>query len=148
MSVIGGSPRTGFFYPRIVYGTGPTTINFDDAATPRVPEPVAVRGDNISTAGRRESLFTRLERVLTIIFPAMDNTKFTELHTYVTTWALLGEQAAVTLDRLSTCAGQFEFDVYNTFFTKAELLELRWSPQRAVLSRPFYTVTMTFRQGQ
>ena len=43
--------------------------------------------------------------------------------------------------------GIVEYDVYNTYFTKAELLNYPFQPQRSAMGRALYLVELLFRQG-
>ena len=147
MSVF-GSGRAGFFYPRIAYSSGPTVnLDFDDAVTPII-RVTPIRTDLVALSGARETLYERLEQQVTLTARAVDVTLFAAIWTYWTTWGALGYQAALTLDRFSGCTGQWEYDQHNATFTLAEMLNEPLVTQRPTLSRPWYALALTFRQGQ
>lgn len=146
--------RSGFFYPRLVWEV--TTLDFDLFSGPNgagvvantlVVDELALRGQNVAIAGAQETLFERDERRVTLTFMHIDNTLMASLRTYWNTWAKFGKQAALTLDRLNTCGGQYEFDQFNTFFTKAELQNNPWAPRRALAARALYQLQLVIRQG-
>jgi hypothetical protein len=43
--------------------------------------------------------------------------------------------------------GQWEYDQYNTFFSKAELVSATFAPTRSLFSRALFSVELIFRQG-
>jgi hypothetical protein len=135
-----------FFYPRIAYDSPVINVDFDDPVSP-VILPVSIRADAVAEDGTRESLFRRIENQ--VRFTGLINKTLLDLiYTFWKNWGALGKQATLTLDRLSTCAGQFEFDSFNAFFTKAEVTDLNFQLVRAVPARIVYGVTLTFRQGK
>jgi len=138
---------TGHFNVRLVYGAGPTTVDLDPAAMIRIQEPV-VRGENVAADGTREVVFERLETLVFLGYQYLLTAEATALLTYWRTHGAKGLQATLTLDRLSSSAGQWEYDNYNTFFTKAELLNNPFAPSRAVRGRPRYALELQFRQGK
>ncbi|OGB94027.1 MAG: hypothetical protein A2Z31_00230 [candidate division NC10 bacterium RBG_16_65_8] len=142
-----GPPRAKSFYPRLSYGTGPTVLDFEDAAARLVVQRIPVRGQNLTDNGTLETLTIRTDTLLTIAFVPLTRDKLAELYTYVDTWGLLGKQAALTLDRLNTCGGQWEYDQFNTFFTKAELLNNPFAPTRFLMGKALYSIELVFRQG-
>lgn len=140
-----GSPRPGFFYPSLVYNA--VTINFDDPVTAIEVQRKPIRGRNLSQNGTSETLFFRVETMVVLSFRFLQKPKLEEIRTYIEAWGLLGKQAVLTLDRLSTCAGQYEYDAYNAFFTKAELLNDPFAPTRSLMPRALYSIQLAFRQG-
>lgn len=140
-----GSPKAGFFYPRLVYNS--ITIDFDDpVAAISIPE-VPVAGRNVSASGKQETLYLRMEQQVSLTWINLEIAKLTALRTYFRDWGGQGKQAALTLDRFNTCIGQYEYDHYNTLFDKVELVDVRLVPQRSVMGRALYTLTLVFRQG-
>ncbi len=134
-----------FFYPRLVYNA--ITIDFVDPVSVIAVDEIPIRGQNASIAGLTETLFERMELRVTLNFVHVNNTITAALRTYWTNWGSLGKQAALTFDRLSTCAGQYEYDQFNTAFTKAELLNSPWAPRRSMTGRALYAMQLVFRQG-
>ena len=134
-----------FFYSRLVYNA--ITIDFNESTSMIEITEIPIRGVNTSTAGVSETLFERVEVQVALKFHFIDIATSTALLTYWRNWGSLGKQATLTLDRLNTCAGQYEYDNYNTYFTKAELLNNPFAPKRQLLVRPLYQIVMQFRQG-
>lgn len=138
-----------FLVPRLVYGAGPTTFNFTTPVQTIVPSEARIKGSNISLSGFQETLSVRIEPRITLGWSTLSAAELTSLRTWFRDWASLGEQSALTLDYLATAAGQWEYDIYNTFFTKAECLYNPFEPRRLVLARKDkWVIALTFRQGQ
>ena len=135
-----------FFYPRLVYNA--VTIDFAEAYRVIIPPEQMIGSVALSASGLQETLVDRIERTVTLVFWPMTTAKLTEVRTYWTNWGHLGKSGALTLDRLSTCAGQFEYDTYNTFFTAAVLVTNPFAPtrQEAAISRAAYMMSLTWRQ--
>ncbi len=139
-------PLATCFYPRLVYNA--VTIDCTDPVGVIVAPEVPIRGGNVAVAGVQETLFERIEVQVTLGFRLLPSAKVSELWTYWSTWGAARKQAVITLDRFATAAGQWEYDRYNTFFTKAELVTDRFLPVRAFLTRALYHLDLTWRQGQ
>lgn len=138
-------PLQKFFYPRLVYNS--VTIDFPEPLAGIAPAPSDVSVVTRSLAGYTETLFQRIEHQIELNFRHLDSATLAALWTYWTTWAALGKQAALTLDRFNTCAGQWEYDQFNTFFTKAELVKQPFRARREVNGRTLYMIVLLFRQG-
>ena len=138
-------PIQKFFYPRIAYNA--VNLDCDDPVSVIILAPETVRGDNVSTDGTHEALWERLEHRLQLGFQHLTTAKLAELWTWWSTWAAKGQQSAITLDRLNTCAGQWEYDQFNTAFSKAVSLDRAFQPGRSVLSQARYAIALTFRQA-
>lgn len=141
-----GAPKSKFFYPRIAYSSPVINVDFDDPVSPSIL-PVSIRADSVAEDGTRESLFRRIENQVRLA-GLINKALLDSIYTFWRDWGALGKQATLTLDRLSTCAGQFEFDSFNAFFTKAEVAELTFNLVRAAPAALVYGVTLTFRQGK
>jgi hypothetical protein len=140
------------FYPSISYGSAPTVINFGASDVREVASlleinEAAIRKQNISEDGTSETLFLRFEVQTRLSFQFITKATADLLRTWWRSHAALGNQSALTLDRLGTCAGQLEFDSYNTFFSLAELVDAQWQPRRTTPRGLHYAMTLTFRQG-
>ena len=140
------SPRQGFFYPRIIFGGG-SELTFTTPANPLISEG-AVKGENVSLNGFQETLFVRDEPRLTLGFPILSRDNLVQIRDWWKDWAKLGRQSAVILDHFGTCAGQYEYDLFNTFFDKAHCLYNPFEPKRFVPARQLFTLQITFRQGR
>lgn len=141
-----GAAKQTFFYPRLVYNA--ITIDFDDPVAAIATTEVPVAGRNIAAgSGKQETLYIRMEQQVSLTWINLEIAKITALRTYFRDWGAQGKQAALTLDRLNTCAGQYEYDHYNTLFDKAELIDVRLIPQRSQVAKALYTLTLIFRQG-
>lgn len=142
-------PASGHFYPRLEYGTGPTVIDIDRLAGVVIRiVPDHIRGQNVSLAGQLETLSIRLEMRLFLGLTNLSATTQNALDAWFQTWASVGRQTTITLDRFGTCAGQWEFDGYNLHFTRAELVTNPPDIARLTLARPFYQQAFLFRQGR
>lgn len=138
-------PLAKFFYPRLTYNA--INIDFPDPVTNlRVQEP-EVRLANLSTAGVTESLSVRSDFFLILQFAHLSTATLASLRTFWRDHGRLMKQSAITLDRLLTCAGQYEFDQFNTFFTKAELQANPFAPTRSAFTQARYQIELLFRQG-
>lgn len=140
--------RSTFFYPRISYGDPATVIDFvNPAHIVDPPTELSVQGQNFSLNGFMETLFIRDEVRITLLFPQLFSSEVEDLRDLWQGWSKRGRQFALTLDRNATCAGQYEFDVYNTYFSRAELLSNPFAPKRRVISDTVYLYELTVRQG-
>jgi len=85
---------------------------------------------------------------LTIVFWPISTSRLTEIRTYWRQWGIYRRPCQLILDRLYTCAGQYEFDHYNQYFTRAILIDNPFKPtrQEAAISRPKYSIAMSWRQ--
>lgn len=140
------SPRPGFFYPRIIHGGG-SQLDFTTPANPLISEG-RVKGENVSLTGFQETLSVRLEPRLTLGFTILSRDNLAQIRAWWIDWASLGRQSAIILDRLGTCSGQYEFDLFNTAFNLAHCLYNPFEPKRFVVSRQLFTLQLTFRQGK
>lgn len=140
-----GNPRSGFFYPSLVWAGG--SIAFDDPVIVSVPPLRPIRGTNIAVSGLQETLYERTEARVDITFRPLSVAMLTALRNYCDAWGFRGGEAFLTLDRLDTCAGQLEYDLYNRFFTRAILINDTFAPERMTLSRPFYQIALSWRQN-
>lgn len=139
-------PRGGFFYPRIIFGGG-SQLDFLVPADPVVSEG-RVYADNVSLTGYQERLSVRLEPRLTLAFKILHPTNLAQVRAWWIDWASLGRQSQIILDRFGTCAGQYEFDNFNTTFTRAHCLYNPFEPRHFVPSRGLFSMQLSFRQGQ
>ena len=148
MNLFGRGPIPQMFYPSLVWGSPAKTLDFDEpAALIRVARK-PIRGQNISSSGSLETVFERFETTALLAWRHLPTDLLADIETYFVDWGAKGEQSVLTLDRFGTCAGQREYDTFNTFFTKAELMNDPWDPQRSTLSAPvLYTLELLFRQG-
>lgn len=135
-----------FFYPRLTWPGG--QIDFDEAYRVTIPPEQAVGSLAVSASGLQETLIDRVEVTVSLVFWPITTARLTEVRTYWRTWGLYGRPATLILDRLSTCAGQYEYDHYNLYFTKAILVNNPFAPtrQEAAISRARYALPMQFRQ--
>lgn len=140
-----GAPKTGHFYPRLVYNA--ITVDFEDPLTGIAISEVPVSGRNLASSGKQETLYLRMERTVQLVWANLETVKLKDLRTYFADWGGQGKQGVLTLDRFNTCQGQWEYDEHNTTFNKAEWVGPPLVPQRFTPQRALYTVTLTFRQG-
>jgi hypothetical protein len=137
----------GLFYPRISFGS--SQIDFPNPAQLITIQESQVRGQNISLSGFQETLSVRIEYILTILFQATAPATMTLVRDWWRTWASLGKQSAVILDATLSGTGAYEYDLYNTFFDKAECELNPFNPTRLTPKRSaFMQIQLTFRQGQ
>lgn len=139
-------PLQTFFYPRLSWPGG--EINFDEAYRVSCPDESPVGSVNIAASGLQETVIDRDETTITIVFWPITTSRLTEVRNWFHAWAKKGNRSALILDRLNTCAGQYEFDNFNAFFTKAILINNPFRPSRmqGVESRARYTISLSFRQ--
>jgi hypothetical protein len=140
------SPFAKFFYPRIRYSSPIVTLDFDDPAGMPMIDDGAERGQNVSEGGVTETLFVRGEPRLRLRFVHLKTAKLAEVYTWWTSHARLGKQSEIILDRLSTCAGQWEYDQFNTHFTRGVLLNNPFAPRRDLGMLAQYGLELLFRQ--
>lgn len=140
------TPRQGFFYPRIIYGGG-SQLDFTTPSNPLISEG-RVKGENVSLSGFQETLAVRMEPRLTLGFVILSRDNLVQIRDWWRDWASLGRQSAITLDHFGTCTGQYEYDLFNTFFDKAHCLYNPFEPKRFVVSRQLFTLQLAFRQGK
>lgn len=139
-------PRTGYFYPSFSFGG--STIEFTDPVNDVSIQDLPIGGMNVSLNGNSETLQVRVETQLTLSFMTLDPTLLNQLRDWWRGWAMVGKQTAITLDRLGTCAGQWEFDTFNTFFTRAVCLRNPFPPKRLAPGRQLFVVQIVVRQDQ
>lgn len=141
-------PLATFFYPRITYtppGGSETIVDFADPVSLIEIDEVLVVGENIAESGVRERLSVRTEYSVRLTFQHLPVGRVLDLQALFR--SMYGRQLALTLDRFATAGGQWEYDSYNTFFSKAELTDPKFAPRRSVLSRARWTLTVAMRQG-
>jgi len=139
-------PLQTFFYPQLRWPGG--EINFDEAYRVSCAAEEAIGSRNLAASGLQETLVDRIEVTVTIVLWPLTTARLTEIRTWWRTWALYGNPSNLILDRLNTCAGQYEYDAYNDYFTRAILVDNPFRPQRqeAAVTRPKYSLALTFRQ--
>lgn len=144
-----GPPRPTFFYPRIQWNQGGSgfTIDFCDPVVEIRVQPGMLRGQNIALSGKTETLAVRDEYRLSLAFQALQTDIMDRCFVWFSEHAVRGGQSAITLDRFNTCNGQWEYDRFNTYFSRAEIINNPIEPVRTVRSRPLYTYQFVFRQG-
>jgi len=135
-----------FYYPSLIWAGG--RIDFDEAYRVSVPPEEGIGSTGIAASGLQESAVDRIEVIVTIVLWPITTSRLTEIRTYWRQWGLFRRRAQLILDRLNTCAGQYEYDHYNTYFTKAILIDNPFKPtrQEAAISRPKYSIALSFRQ--
>jgi hypothetical protein len=143
-------PLTAFAV-RFFYGAS-VTLDFDVPAMAILIPPRPVIAGNRVYSGKTEWLYGRMESQLSLTWMKLTAPKVAEVWTWWSTWYALGKQTAIILDRLGTATGQWEYDQWNTTFTKAEpgpdLTVAAFPLTRTVLERPAWTFgPITFRQG-
>lgn len=141
--------RAGFYYPSITYGTGSpqSVVAFTTPANPLLSIG-RVKAENISLSGFQETLSVRVESRITLGFTILSHDVLEDVEAWWEDWASLGEQSVLVLDRFNTCSGMYEYDNYNTFFTRAHCLYNPFEPRRFTPSRELWTLQLVFRQGQ
>lgn len=140
-------PITGAFYTRLSWSA--STLDFTEPLAAVLPVPSVIAGANIADDGTREQLTPRTEYQLRILTGKMTKAEADSLFTWWDTWAKLGKQTAITLDRLATATGLWEYGQWNSFFSKAELLNAPFGPGiRPYPARALYFFDLAFRQGQ
>lgn len=142
-------PFAKFFYPRLTYtppGGSQTIIDIVDPVAGIEIDEMVVAGENMAESGVRETLLVRTEYQVRLTFVHLTTAQLTDLMTLFR--KMYGVQFALTLDRLATAGGQWEYDQYNSFFDKAELLDPRFLPRRSMTSRALYVLTVALRQGR
>lgn len=145
--------RNKFFYPLIRYSAfvepdnRKSKILFSTPVNLLELTPTSIRSDAVAWSGAEQSLFNRQEDQVRLVWSLLDKSVLDELWTFWTTHAQKGLPAELVLDRLGTCAGQWEFDEYNQFFTRAKLVQMQFAPRRgASLALTKYVVELIFRQ--
>jgi hypothetical protein len=145
--------RPGQFAVRFTYNS--VNLDFDEPATAVRPETLPIGVSNAAQSGDEEYLHFRFETTLTLGWLTLSTAKMAELQQWYTTWGALKKQTVIILDRLGTCAGQREYDVFNSFFTRAVLITAPGQLQlpvagdnvRLFLGRSIYRATLNFRQA-
>jgi hypothetical protein len=140
-------PISSFFYPRISYGSGPVVIDFGDPVNEIFLRIAPIAGANVAEDGTREQLTQRIEYTVMLRFHLLKKTDLDPLWTWWSTHAYLGKQSALTLDRFATTGAQFEGTQFNSFFSKAELVNAPFGPDRSILQGARHRLELTFRQG-
>lgn len=141
-------PLQQFFYPSLIFPSG--RIDMDEAYRVSVAAEEAIGSTGISASGLQETAVDRIEVTVTIVLWPITTSRLTELRNWWRTWGVYRRPSTLLLDRLNTCGGQYEYDHYGTFFTRAILVNNPFAPtrQEAAISRPKYSISMTFRQDQ
>jgi hypothetical protein len=146
-TVFDAPPRPQNFYPRLTWSTA-SVLDFTMPLSALQIREIPVRGQNIALSGLMETLLFRTDYVVALVWQYMPPQQVTPLRNFVNTWGLLGKQAVLLLDRYYTCGGQHEFDTYQSTFSRAELLNNPFSPQRVIPARGgLFTIELVFRQG-
>jgi hypothetical protein len=148
-------PFSKHFYVRLSYGSGPTLVDISESAAGVAIAEGPVSVSNLAMGGKREVLHFRIDTFLGLAFRRLPLADMNAIKTWLETHALKGLQTAVTLDRLATCGGQWEYDHFNTFFSRAELVgafgQIAVPPvvqfPRTVLERALWDQAFVFRQG-
>ena len=130
--------KAQFFYPRLTYGVSPVAINFVNPAQLVEVTDLAVRAQNVSLAGFQETLFIRSETRVRLLFHWLSASEIADVRTYWEASGKRGFQSVLILDRDGTCTGQYEYDVFNTYFDRAELISNPFEPKKTVLSDSIY----------
>lgn len=138
--------RLTFFYPSLIWPGG--RIDFDEAYRISVPTEEAVGSRNLAASGLQETVIDRDEVTIALTFWPITSSRLNEIRTWYQTWAKKGNRTTLILDRFDTCSGQYEYDQFNRFFSKAILINNPLSPARrdGVESRASYTIVLQFRQ--
>lgn len=139
-------PLSSFYYPSLIWPGG--RIDFDEAYRLTIPPEQVVGSSALSASGLQETIVDRVEVTVSIVFWPITTARLTEVRNYWRSWGLYGRPSTLILDRLNTCAGQYEFDHYNLYFTRAILINNPFAPtrQEAAISRARYSVALAFRQ--
>lgn len=140
--------RPGYFYPSITYGDPvTTTVGFLNPATAISVRLSAIRNTQRSLAGLQETQFIRTDYFLTLTCNAKHVDDVNLMINWFGAWGAHGQPSAIVLDRLSTCAGQIEYDRWNTFFDRAICMQADFEPKRLTPGRPdLWTYTYIFLQ--
>lgn len=138
-------PFPGYFYPRITYGS--VSLDTTWPASVVVGSEIPVAGVNVALSGARETLHVRTETRVAIRYGRLTKAELAAFRTWYVTHAGLGKASTLVLDRFGTCTGQYEYDVYNTFFTLAELIGNPFEPQRIAAAVNEFSLSLLFRQG-
>lgn len=144
-----GGPLAGFFYPRFSWIAQGSLhqIEFVDPVVEIRVAPGVLRGQNIALSGATETLFVRAEFQLLLTFQVIQTDIMDRCFLWFYEHAVRGGQTQIILDRFNTCQGQWEYERFNNFFDKAEVLNNPIMPVRTVRSRPLYSYQFSFRQG-
>lgn len=137
---------TSFYYPSLIWPGG--RIDFDEAYRLNIPPEQAIGSVAIAASGVQETLVDRLEVTVSIIFWPITTSRLTEVRNFWRSWGCYGKPSELILDRLNTCVGQYEYDHYNLYFSKAVLINNPFAPtrQEAAISRSRYLIPLSFRQ--
>lgn len=137
-----------FFYPSLIFPSG--RVDFDEAYRVSIAAEEAIGSTGISASGLQETAVDRIEVTVTIVLWPITTARLTEIRNWWRTWGVYRRPSTLILDRLGTCGGQFEYDVYNLFFTRAILIDNPFKPtrQEAAISRAKYSIALSFRQDQ
>ncbi len=145
------SGKAQHFYPRIVYGDTPTTLdlNLNPVHYLEITE-LDVRAENVSLGSFREVLHIRDEVRVRLVWDTLRKAEVDSLRTFWNSWGKLGRQSVLTLSMVA-CTGQYEYDAYNTYFTRAELMSNPFDPKRRELALDgggYWNFELVFRQGE
>lgn len=101
-----------------------------------------------SPSGKTETLVWTYRPTVTLTWAGLTAEQIQDIQDYWENWGRLGLQAVLKLDRVSRDAGSWEVDFFNTYFTKAELIDpSRFHPRRSVEWHARYDLTLSWRQG-
>lgn len=126
------------FIPKIVYGTGPTTVLFDfPPSADNDEQKEGIKRESISIAGTRQI--------------SLDRTEITRACTYKFVTKTLLDQIEVFFEAWGKYGKPFDYYVHNQnalSLVNYELKDLKFNPQRLVSHGAdfYYTLTLTFRR--
>lgn len=134
------------FYPRITYNGN--VLDLMPSCSQLKLRPSTVQNSDIAGSGARQVLTERDETLVTLSWLFLTPVMVGQLMTFYTSWGKEKKQSTLVLDRFNTCAGQWEYDSYNTYFTKAELENNPLEFARVIPGGGgFFGVDLLFRQG-
>lgn len=140
------------WYTQITDQADAALVNFDSALSeaPRITR-TPVRRLNIADSGKAEYLLVRRELTVQLIWEFLSKIEIDGVEWFVANYGEPGTQVKVILARtiggVTTPAGQWEYDDYNTYFNKAELIDPSFTAVRRLRTRDIYSAVLTFRQG-
>lgn len=141
------------YYARIATVADVVIVDFTSGLSeaPLIARTPVLRA-NIADSGMGEYLLVREEVTVRLIWEFLSKAEADSVKTFFDNYGKTRTQVKVTLARtivgVSTPAGQWEYDNYNAYFTKAELLDPSFVIPRRIRMRDIYSAVLTFRQGQ
>lgn len=138
--------KATFYYPSLIWPGG--QIDFDEAYRIVIPPEQGIGNTNVAASGLQETVLDRIETTVSLLFWPISTTRLNQVRTYWRTWGVYQKPSTLILDRFDTCGGQYEYDNYNRFFTRAILTSNPFAPtrQQGVESRSLYAIKLDFRQ--